>query len=434
MKNTMLSNKVLKFLGICLMLMVLLVSSIGATTKTSVEQKLVSPVTILNYQAAQYNPALNDEEKIKVAIDAYFSSGYESQKTLKSQDITPLIDDNTQTWVKKEKDKREIEQYLGQVFDLKYKDYSFTLEFGSIEIKDKNAVVQLSESSEVVFDAIAPEVSKKGNIPHVITLHKKNDGWLISKDDYQDELLDHLSEYSKEEIKNQIDENYQKELKFKASSSSDRSQSGITLASYNLSPMAYALYSYNRTPAWQYADYYWNDTFNPAYRLDPAYPPNDCTNFVSQAINAGLTNASPPTSAPSNAFFGPLGTWPPGDTNWQQQWYYKFNTSGDDLSLSASYAWETVPGQYNFITTNNWTKGPTGSESESPYVLTIGDVIQIKIGSSFDHEGIVVGISGDPTNWSNWWIDAHTTPRYHYPLSYWMVYQWRGIHITGGYR
>lgn len=432
MNNTMFSNRVLKFLGICLMLMVLPVLSIGATTKTSIEQILGSPVTISDYQAAQNNTTLNDEDKIKMAIDAYFSSGYEGQKTLKSQDITPLIDDNTQTWVKKEKDKREIEQYLGQIFDLKYKDYSFTLEYGSIEIKDKNAVVQLSESSQVVFDAIAPEVSEKGNIPHVITLHKKNDSWLISKDDYQDELLDHLGEYSKEEIKNQIDENYQKELKIKASSSSDRSQSGIALASYNLSPMAYTLYSYHRTPAWQYAEYYWNDTFNPAYRLDPSG--NDCANFVSQAINAGLTNTSSPTSKPSSAFFGPFGTWPPGDSNWSQQWYYKFYTSGSDLSYSASFAWENVVGQYNFITTNNWTKGPTGYESESPYVLTSADVIQIKIGSDFDHEGIVVGITGDPTNWSNWWIDAHTTPRHHYPLSYWMVYQWRGIHITGGYK
>lgn len=65
--------------------------------------------------------------------------------------------------------------------------------------------------------------------------------------------------------------------------------------------------------------------------------------------------------------------------------------------------------------------------------MRAGDVVQIKIGSTYDHEGIVVSLLGACTL-SNFLIDAHTTARYHYPLSNWSTYPMRYLRVTGGYQ
>jgi hypothetical protein len=416
-------------LAVMMMLQVLPVSAQDEMLSLTSQQKNVSEIAISNYQTAQLSPNLSDEEKIKVAIDAYFTTRYEGQKILEQQDFSPLLDDDTLSWVKKENDKREIELYVASLFDLGYESYSFTLDYTSVEVKNQKATVQLFESHEVVFKAISPEISKMANLEHTITLHYKKDGWVIYKDDYQDELSQQLDNLSKENIKKQVDENYQDDLKRKENS---YKSGGKVLASLAPQPLNITAITYNRTTAYQYADYYWNDsTFTPYYRIDPSG--NNCANYVAQAINAGLTSASP-TTVPVATAMGPNGTYPPGDANWSQRWYYKFNTynSSYPLANSASYAWINTAGQYSFITTNNWTKGPFGS-STTLCGLRTGDVVQIKIGNTYDHEGMAVSFLGACTL-SNTLIDAHTMPRYHYPLSNWSTYPMRFIHITGGYK
>lgn len=163
---------------------------------------------------------MSDEEKIKATIDAYFTTRYEGQKLLAAQDFSPLLEDSTSAWVQKEKDKREIELYNAEAFDLKYLSYHYTLAYDSIDVKNNKATVQLRESHEVVFETIAPEISKMGDLQHIFTLHNKKDGWVIYKDEYQDELSQQLDYMSKEDIKKQVDENYQEDLKRKAVSHS----------------------------------------------------------------------------------------------------------------------------------------------------------------------------------------------------------------------
>jgi hypothetical protein len=431
MKQTLHNNKLLHRMGFVFMLIALTLTSIGASFPVQYEQKsTTTQIAFSNYLTAQQNLDLSDEEKIKAAIDAYFTSRYEGQKVLEQQDFSSILDDATLDWVKKEKDKREVELYVASVFDLGYESYNFTLDYTSIVIKNKKATVQLLESHEVVFKAISPEISKMANLQHTFTLHYKKDGWVIYKDEYQDELSQQLIHLSKEDIKKQVDENYQADLKRKENSHIFGSK---VLASPSIKPLGLTAITYNRTTAWQYADYYWNNsTFTPYYRIDPSG--NDCANFVAQSINAGLTSASP-TTVPVATAMGPNGTYPPGDANWSQRWYYKFNTynSSYALAYSASYAWINTEGQYNFITTNNWTKGPTGASTTNLCSMRAGDVVQIKIGSTYDHEGIVVSLLGACTL-SNFLIDAHTTARYHYPLSNWSTYPMRYLRVTGGYQ
>lgn len=141
-----------------ILLLAFVFTSVGAI---SLEQDEKSPteVALAKYEVAQANANLSDEEKIKAAIEAYFTLRYEGQKLIEQQDFSGLVDDNSLDWVNKEKDKREIELYNASLFDLSYISYSFTLDYDSIEIKDNKAVIQLRESHEIVFKALDPEPS-----------------------------------------------------------------------------------------------------------------------------------------------------------------------------------------------------------------------------------------------------------------------------------
>lgn len=192
---------------ILLIPLIIFVSSCIASQATTKNTE-TSQVAIVNYLAAQQNPDLNDEEKIKITIDTYFTLRYEGQKSITEQDFSSLVEDDTLDWVKKERDKREIELYIACMFDLGYQSYKFDLDYTSIEIKKDKAEVLLTESHQVVFNAIAPQVSEMSGLSHQITLHNKNGVWVIYQDEYKDENTQLIASSTKEEIKKQVDENY----------------------------------------------------------------------------------------------------------------------------------------------------------------------------------------------------------------------------------
>ena len=204
MKDHLKVNTSIRYVGFVLLILAIAFASLGAASPVNAKQESASQAAIAKYAAVQRSAALTDEEKIKAAIDAYFTTRYEGQKLLATQDFSPLIEDNTLAWVKKEKDKRDIELYVAALFDLRYKSYHYTLNYDAIEIQNNRAIVQLRESHDVVFDAIAPEISKLADLHHTFTLHNKSGVWLIYTDEYQDELSKTLDHISKAEIKQQV--------------------------------------------------------------------------------------------------------------------------------------------------------------------------------------------------------------------------------------
>jgi hypothetical protein len=150
---------------------------------------------------AQHNPDLSEEERIKIAIDTYFTLRYEAHNSVMEQDFSSLLSDGTLDWVTKEKDRREIERYIDCMFDTGHQSYKFNLDYASIEIKNGNAVALLTESNRVGG-------SKMGGMSHKITLSKQHHGWVIDNDEYRDELSRGMEHRSKEDIKKQVDENY----------------------------------------------------------------------------------------------------------------------------------------------------------------------------------------------------------------------------------
>ena len=100
MKHNLKVNKSIRYAGFVLLILMIAFASLGAASPVNAKQESASQIAITKYAAAQRNPALTDEEKIKTAIDAYFTTRYEGQKPLAAQDFSTLTEDNTLDWVK----------------------------------------------------------------------------------------------------------------------------------------------------------------------------------------------------------------------------------------------------------------------------------------------------------------------------------------------
>lgn len=401
MKHNLKGSQVIRFLGTLLLTSVIMLLSVAASPAKTITSKSTSQVAISKYFAAQQNPNLTDEDKIKTAIAAYFTTRYEGQKLLTTQDFSPILEDNSLAWVQKEKDKREIELYNASLFDLKYQSYSYTLDYDTIDIRNKKATVQLHESHEVVFDAIAPEVSKLANLKHTITLHSKGGVWAIYQDEYEDELSQQLNHTTKANIKSQIDQNYQ-------------DQNLKTNESILVSPLA--VNSYNRTNAINYAQTYYNYAHkNTAYfsmYSNDGYG-GDCTNFVSQVIYAGAPKMNNTGNKSTGWWYNNKGTSSTADDTW-------------------SNSWSVVSNMYSFLTANT-SSGPYGVSTTVCSMLP-GDVVQLNNGSSWFHEVALhqkLNVTHNCSDLVNYTIIGHDTDRYNYPLTNYATYSLRYITIMG---
>ena len=392
---------------------------VGAVTSSTERQEVSDKDIIADYEAAQLNPSLSEDEKIKAAINAYFASRYESQKILNNIDFSPVLENATSTWANKEKEKREIEIYIANLFSLRYQTYSYRLEYDTIRITPSEAIVSLRESHEIVFEILSPDVSKMSDLKHEIILHKKQNKWVIFKDDYQDELSQLMNHKTKNEIILQVNRNYQEDLKLRVTDSNHEAAmsyfSSKTLFSPSYHPLLLNNYGYNRTKARNYADAYW-DTYNTDWYKTASG--TDCTNYVSQALYAGQGKTPPDTGGMATA----------SNRSYQYDWYYIWNNSG-------SLPWVRVQSQYNFIVNNTNKIGPAGVRSNNLCSVRLGDIVQlynVNGTAIWDHEAIFVESPYPYCQSSSYYkVNAHTTNRYHYPLSNWAAYQMRYILIRG---
>lgn len=111
--------------------------------------------------------------------------------------------------------------------------------------------------------------------------------------------------------------------------------------------------------------------------------------------------------------------------NSTSDWYYVWNNSG-------SAPWVNVPQQYTFITGNTSKIGPYG-QSVGVCSTSVGDVVQLYDGTlgGWFHEGIIAQIVNPCGGLQFYYVDAHTTNRYHYALANWAQCPMRFIKING---
>ena len=338
------------------------------------------------------------EYQIKYVIDYYFSTRYEGQKRGSMIDFSAAICDwiqESKNWHDEEKNKREIELFIAQEFNLEYAQFDYHLEYESIRylLNGKKAIVILKESHQVMFNEIQPQISKLSNREHIISLRKKNDQWYISYDQYDSEFSQILKDYSKEEILRNVHENSTKEIKILESYSPWENYQNHE-----------KFHDYDRDKAVSYANLYWEE-YNPYY---PEFEDNDCTNYISQIILSGGA---------------------PMDHSGQHQWYYQDQSRP---KITYSYSWAVVQDFFYYVTKNSWT-GPVAIRTTLDK-LQKGDIIQFYSPSKgWLHSIVVVKIpdKSKTGNSSHYLINSHDDDRYHYPLSYFNAIYKRFIHIEG---
>lgn len=332
--------------------------------------------------------------EIKEVITAYFELRYEALKLLKPADFSIVSDTRkastiTVEWLRREQERQDIELFIAETFGTNYTEYKFYLDYKSIAIKDSSAVVTLLESHDVYFATNPTSIAKMANLEHVITLTNVGGSWKITNDNYRDETIELMETLSKEEILQNVRINHDSQF--------------LRQDTENQLFQPEANYTYNGLAAATYADTWWN-SINSTYHQEPN---NDCTNFASQAIYEGTNHTM---SNPDN---------------YNTKWYYDFYTH------SGSYPWVNVGGIFTFLTTNTG-KGPYGYNSGA-YLCNLGkgSIVTMKQSGVWKHTVVVALISGDCHIPSSTLVDAHTTNRYHYPLSSYSGYTWYAITISG---
>lgn len=392
MKHSVSTDKALQYPSFILLVLLFALTSLGASPQPNVS---TSKAAIANSLKLQQDTDTSDEEKIKSVIDAYFIARYEGMKLLEEQDFSTLLEDDTLDWVKKEKDRREVEIYMATLTGLKFQSYQYTLIYDSIEVKNNKATVQLNENLEVVYETMSPETTYLANLQHTFVLHNKKGVWSIHKEEYQDEFSKVFAENSKEEIK----ERFKKNLEEHKSALLPNFKLAVPLAVNN---------SYNRSAAKSYSYTYRsyslkNTAYKSMYAAD-GYG-GDCTNFVSQILYSGAPKMS------TTWKYDNKGTGSTGDDTWTN-------------------AWSVVGSLGNFLTTNTGL-GPYGTVvpvTSTGNYLNSGDVILLSSdgGSYFFHA--VAGyqfVNGSLT------IVGHDTDRFNYPIVNYFVYTLKFIRIDG---
>lgn len=166
---------------------------------------------------------------------------------------------------------------------------------------------------------------------------------------------------------------------------------------------AVGAYAYDGNGAANYADYWWNGR-NPNYKTDF---PEDCTDFVSQAMHD-----------PSGGRWAYVNNGS-GNVYDDYQWWMAWN----GLYFTWSHSWSVAADLKTFLHDHypgGWAEGSVygagyGPEYTPNSVVT-GDVIFYDWTSngSIDHAAMQVGYGTDPNSgvYGNY-VDSHTTNRYH---------------------
>lgn len=417
---------------------ILLVFGSQAITVQANNSEIATPTPTGVPAAASSNQSetasVEQEEEVKNFIQSYFEIRYRALSVAHSDDFKQhgfgnLVSDTSEAkpFLRTELAKLAVEIKHAELDHLRYVDYKYSLDFRNIAINPSTntATVSVVEGNEIVYELSAelnpknPIVSHTANIEHTIVLHEEQNQWKIVSDNYNDDLWRMLRQKgrSTDEILRTTDEMLRT---MKASQRpTTQGNNAKSVPAYTV-PDDSSSHPYDRAGAVTYALKHWSyddGQYNPDY---PNFSPDDCTNFISQAIYEG-GNAS--MFIPS-----PL---PDPSPNGQAGWYLLNDTQ-------RASAWDDVGFFYTFVTSESWIEpyspggeyygeGPEGYEVDDISQLMLGDVIEYdwEGDGTWDHAAIVVDFEADGTPY----VAAHTTDHDHVPYTLPGWSKMRFIHI-----
>lgn len=156
--------------------------------------------------------------------------------------------------------------------------------------------------------------------------------------------------------------------------------------------------AYDSGAAARYADNWWNG-INWSW---PYFSNNDCTNFISQSLNAGGYSMVNVGSTPLT-----------DDNNWWATWSAQWGWTNTN-------SWSVAYNHYDFELKHypgGWSNGTRAGTDVGATVNTIGDLYFYDFGDGYgiNHASIEVAYGQDPnhTELTGDLVDAHTSSRYH---------------------
>lgn len=415
------------------------------------------------------------EERIKLAVTQYFDwlNRAEKDGALQASSMKPLSRlRESQTFLSAKNEVLEAIEYSNQLNGVKIENQSSKLTFRRISFSKKGntAEAEVAERYERKYEYFAEPAI--GETLHTIALQYQGGQWEILDDSLlnatdappkrgnkaalmetirqeanlrrateqhlllsagitQQFLAEERARLAKQGLDARaIEERLVLIVNEKMNSSSGKSSAGVVPDA--ITPLMYTNRTYNRAAAKAYIDRWWSSRNSVWGNFDNFG--GDCTNWISQIINAGGV---------------------PEDKAGSYQWYWdNMNAPRTSPPYTRSASWTGVDELWSYIQGNTANNGPNGPQGQSwtgssgLTQVTTGDFIQLKDSSGkwFHTYGVYDG------NWVNlkpWWcpwcaddwrykvrITSHYMNRYHddldsaasgYPTR-------RYVHITGWYQ
>lgn len=327
------------------------------------------------------NLADSDLSQIKQNIITILSQKYETMKTGKYQASDNIVNDSKLLELLNKTNSLNVQWYKDT--NLKISDFNNSLNINNIQkLSDNNYLVDVNYSVEF---ALLPDNTKSSSSDekYQFQLQKIDGVWYINKmldlqEDINSTNNNLTSNKSLTNNANTSFNNYDSKISSKISSIDTISKNidkylqeynnikNIKTSNIQLTAASYSGYKAN--VAINYARK-WANGRNPSYK---DYGSNDCTNFVSQAVNWGGI---------------------PRSSTWTQY----------------TNPWINVIGFYNYMRSAGYTYGGDSSSSSR-----LGDVIQLYNSGkgTWSHTVIITGRSG-----SGWLYSGHSNNRLDYPIA-----------------
>lgn len=133
--------------------------------------------------------------EIKKTINEYFDTRYCIESNLNTNvNLEKFFNlKNVNGGVKSlENEKKYYEILVGhcamQINDLRFKNYSYNLEYIDININKTTAAVTLLENADIYFNSSPDVKSQMAGLQHIIKLEKVDNDWKIEEDNYSNDL------------------------------------------------------------------------------------------------------------------------------------------------------------------------------------------------------------------------------------------------------
>lgn len=287
---------------------------------------------------------------------------------------------------------------------------NFEVTINKVDVEGSKAIVTAYENYTYILKSAPDGVVSSRGITYNILLSKQGNEWKIEQINTDNELeklvepVDEVSTLFSAEIKAEpvadptieAEHNRAKELKRQSEEQSVRSTNSRTFHWYSgVQALTYAL-EYSNSSHSNYDTAPYNDLF-------AEHNPNDCQNFVSQCVWAGLygTNTAAAIEAKDFPMIKTAG----------REWW---STSS---AVSSNYTWTSIGNFKSYVEAGGEDKdglvGATGAAGNMGNGYA-GDMVHIRNSSgSWYHTYIIVqatGTSGSRTN-ANYYVCAHSANR-----------------------